>query len=75
MHETYHKVDLGNFAEIKSEVIEVLGNTDFLHIKSLQQELGGHISRGQLMCALDSMEREGLVSLRKAKQDIYVSLT
>lgn len=74
MHETYHKVDLGNFAEIKSRVVEVLEDMDSLHIESLQVELGGRLSRGQLMCALDSMERDGLVEIRKVGPDIYVSL-
>lgn len=73
MSEVFHKTDIYNFSETKKAIVGILERTDFLHVQSLNDALG-YLSRGQLMCALDAMERQGLVEIRKSKQDIYVSL-
>lgn len=71
--EVFHKVDIGNFSEIRTQITRVLERIDFLHIQSLNQEMG-HLNRAQLMSALDALEREKLVEIRKTGSDLYVSL-
>lgn len=73
MNEVFHKVDVGNFSELRQGITNVLEKEDLLHIQCLNDRLN-HLSRGQLMSGLDAMERDGLVEIRKAKQDLFVSL-
>ena len=47
--------------------------TDFLHIQTLNETLR-HLSRGQLLCALDALERAGTVEIRKMGRDLYASI-